>query len=213
MYRFSFLSVLGLLTLLSPAGNAQTLSTAAPNNGSGGVFMNLTPVSLPISVTSFDVAYTGTVGTLVDVEVWTRPGSYVGFEGNSAGWTLTQTVQGVRQGTLVLSPLTLTTPILLPDGATTAVYLHAITAGGGIRYTGTAALPPVTDFANSDLALFSNVARTGAVPFGGTMFPSRAFAGNVNYMVIPEPTIGLLGLVGLVGIGCRRLRRCPHASS
>jgi hypothetical protein len=65
--------------------NAQSLTTLPPDNGSGGVFLDLTPISQPLDVTSFEVPYSGPAGTPVQVEVWTRPGSYVGFDGSSAG--------------------------------------------------------------------------------------------------------------------------------
>lgn len=181
------------------------LETAPSNNGSGGVFMDLTPLGPSLRVTSFDVSYTGTSGTNVDVQVWTRPGSYVGFTGGSGGWTLTQTVVGTRGGTTVWTPLVLTTPILLQAGETTAVYLHCVTAGGGIRYTGTTALPPQTTWENGDLRLFSDVARTGDIAFGGTLFTPRTFSGRVHYELVPAP--GAIALLGVAGLVTRRRRR------
>ena len=164
--------------------------------------MNLSNVGLPLDVVSFDVAYTGTAGTTVPVEVWTRPGSYVGFDADPTGWTLTQTVIGTRAGTTELSPLVLDTPLRI-DGLT-AVYIHA-TESGGIRYNGTSSAPPQTSWSNSDIELFSDVARTGATPFAGSAFSPRTFAGNVNYEVIPAPAS--LALLGLGGLAATRRRR------
>lgn len=166
--------------------HAQTLTTAPSNNGSGGIFMDLTNVSLPVNILSFETPFTGTVGTAVSVEVYTRPGTYVGFTGSNAGWTLTQTIDTVRAGSTVNSLIFLTTPILI--SGLTGVYLHCITSGGGIRYTGTSASPPQTNWSNSDLELVSAHARTGNIPFGGSEFTPRCFSGNVNYAVVPEPT-------------------------
>lgn len=189
-------------TVMAQSG---TLSTAAPNNGSGGVFMDLTNVGLPVNLTGFDVAYSGTAGTAVDVEVWVRSGSYVGFDADPTGWTLSQTVQGVRgSSSTELTPLDLSTPILI-DGLT-AVYLHAVGPGtGGIRYSGTSASPPQTMWSNADLELFSDVSRTGAVPFAGSRFSPRTFAGNIHYDVIPAPAS--LALLGLSGLAATRRRR------
>ena len=168
---------------LTTAALGQTLTTAPSNNGSGGVYMDLTALNQNLRVTQFDVEYTGTVGSPVDVEVWVRSGSYVGFEGDPSAWTLTQTVQGVRQGTSVPSPLVLSEPIELPVGEVTGVYIHCITSGGGIRYNGTGANPPTTFWSNADISLFGEIARTGNTPFGGSIFTPRTFAGTVYYEV------------------------------
>lgn len=197
------LCVAGAITALASVASAQSLATGAPNNGSGGVFMDLTALTNDLQVTGFEVAYTGTVGTFVDVEVWTRPGSYVGFDADPTGWTLTQTVSGERLGTLVLSPLALTTNINLVAGQTLAVYLHAISAGGGIRYNGTTAAPPQTLWSNGDLELFSDVSRTGAIPFGGSRFAPRTFAGVVHYIPAPA-SMALVGAAGLLTLRRRR---------
>ncbi len=163
------------------------LGTAEPNNGSGGVFMNLRGKTQNITINRFDVAFTGTVGTTVDVEVWTRNGTYVGNDGSANGWTLTQTVQGTRQGSDTFSPLVLTNPIVIPHNQTRAVYLQAVSAGGGIRYNGTGANPPVTEWSDNQLELFSDVARTGDTPFGGGRFTPRTFSGLIHY--VPGGTI------------------------
>ncbi|MCC5787731.1 MAG: trypsin-like peptidase domain-containing protein [Phycisphaerales bacterium] len=155
--------------------------TGEPNNGSGGVFMNLRGKTQNITISRFDVAFTGTVGTGVDVEVWTRNGSYVGNDASSSGWTLTQTIRGTRQGIDTFSPLVLTDPIVIPHAQTRAVYLQAVTSGGGIRYNGTAANPPVTEWSDNQLELLSDVARTGETPFGGGRFMPRAFSGLIHY--------------------------------
>jgi hypothetical protein len=193
----------GLAT--SVMAQSGTLSTAPPNNGSGGVFMDLTNVGLPLNITGFDVAYSGTAGTAVDVEVWVRSGTYVGFDADPTGWTLTQTVPGIRgSSTTELTPLDLSTPILI-DGLT-AVYLHAVGPGtGGIRYSGTGTSPPQTMWSNGDLELFSDVSRTGSTPFGGSRFTPRTFAGNIHYDIIPAPAS--LALLGLGGLAATRRRR------
>jgi hypothetical protein len=188
---------------------AQTLSTTTPNNGSGGVFMTLTPVGQALNVLSFQTYFSSVAGTPVQVQVWTRPGVYAGFTASSVGWTLSETANAVSAGSTVLStPFVLTNQILLPSAQTTSVYLHAITAGGGIRYTGTGAAPPQTTWANADLTLFSDTSRTGAVAFAGTQFSPRTFAGNVNYAPVPEPaTIAALGLGALALMRRRRTRQ------
>jgi hypothetical protein len=163
------------------------LSTAAANNGAGGIFLDLTP-NAPLRVTSFETPLAGTSGTPAMVQVWTRTGSYVGFDGSSAGWTLTQTVTATRQGSLVNATLQLEQPLTLPANQTTAVYLQEVMGAflNGVQYTGTAANPPQTTWSNAHLTLFSDVGRTGLTPFGGSRFTPRTFSGNVNYQVITD---------------------------
>ncbi|MCC5787558.1 MAG: trypsin-like peptidase domain-containing protein, partial [Phycisphaerales bacterium] len=166
----------------TPVAPAGTLVTADANNGSGGVFMNLRALNQNLTVNGIGVAYSGTNGSAVQVEVWTRSGSYAGNTDSSSGWTLSQTVSGTRMGANTFSPLVLTNPIELVAGQSRAVYLHCITPGGGIRFTGTAANPPQTTWNDGELELFSDAARTGDVSFGGSLSTPRTFAGYINYV-------------------------------
>lgn len=176
-----------LMTIAVPlAAQAGGLSTAPPNNGSGGVFLDLTPSTASLFFDVFETPTSAPAGAAIQVEVWTRPGTYVGSTTSSTGWTLAQTVSGTGgASTSTPVPFTLTPPITLLAGTTTGVYLHSITAGGGIRYTGTNAAPPQTTWTNADITLFSDVARTGAVAFAGTQFQPRTFSGTIQYSTTP----------------------------
>jgi hypothetical protein len=118
-------------------------------------------------------------------------------------------VVGTSAGTSTASaPIPLTNPIDLPAGSTTSVYVHAITTGGGIRYFGTGTTSN-TNFSNADLDMFTNIARTGSLPFGGSQFTPRAFAGSIQYSVIPEPV--LLGTLSILATGLVSVRRSRKA--
>ena len=198
-----------LACFLTLSAQAQTLSTTAPNNGSGGVFLNLTPSSQPLDFTGFSTYFASAAGSPVSVEVWIRTGSYSGFTSSSTGWTLWETVAGVSAGSTTESALiNFAAPIRLAAGQTMGIYFHSTTAGGGIRYTGTGGSPPTTMYSNADISLFSDTTRTGTVPFGGTQFSPRTFAGTVAYTVVPEPsTFLLLGAGGAVALLRWRQRR------
>jgi hypothetical protein len=202
--------LIAALIAIPAVGSAQVLSTAAPNNGSGGVFMDLTPSTMPLSITGFQTYFASVAGTPATVEIYTRPGSYVGFESNSAGWTLHATVNATSAGSAGLSGIfSPPTPISIGAGQTMGVYLHSITTGGGIRYTGTSASPPQTTWTNADLTLFGAHARTGATPFVGTPFTPRTFAGSVHYEVVPEP--GTMAALALGTAALLRRRRKAQA--
>jgi hypothetical protein len=189
--RAIILAILGV-----PVGANALILNANPtaNNGSGGIFMNFAPVSSPLEIFQFDTTFGAAAGVGGSIEVWTRPGPYNGFEGSSVGWTLTQTVAFTSGGLGVVVPVPLTSNIALPSGQTTAVYMHSITTGNGIRYFGTGTTSN-TNFSDANLALVTAHSRTGAVSFGGTLFTPRALTGAVHYNIVPEPaTLATLGL-------------------
>jgi hypothetical protein len=181
--------------------------TAAPNNGSGGVFMEITDLSgLGLLVHEFDVPFGGTLDAR-SVEVWTRAGTYAGFTGSSAGWNLHETTNTVAGGSTTWVPINMLSDINIGANQTMSVYLHSVLpalSGTGIRYTGTGAGGHQTTFANADLSLFSDVSRTGFVSFGGTEFTPRTFSGEVHYRVVPEPASVAALIVGLGFIALRR---------
>lgn len=187
---------IGLALLAIPVfGQSQILNAnATSNNGSGGIFMDLTATSQTLNVTKFESMFAGAASSAFQVEVYTRVGTYVGFTASNAGWTLTQTVGGTSAGIAALAAINLTSSISLTAGQTKGVYLQSITTGNGLRYFGTGTISN-TNFSNADLSLFSAHSRVTTVAFAGTQFTPRAFTGNVHYTPVPEPaTMAVLGL-------------------
>lgn len=187
------------------------LTTNPANNGSGGIFLNLTASGTEDLTWDGFATYfgSGTIGSAATIQIWTRPNSYVGFQNSSSGWTLTDTVTGFSNGANVSADIALNSSLTIAAGTTLGVYLHSTTLGNGIRYTGTGFAPPQTTFSDANLTLFSGHARTFATPFGGNLFTPRAFAGRILYSVasVPEPNVGFAVIIFVTVVGSARRRR------
>ncbi len=196
-----------ILLAASTSAGAATLSTGTTaNNGSGGVFITLTPTTQNLSFEGFSTVFGSGSGTSFNLEVWMRSGAYTGFTAANTGWTLVETLSGTSAGTATeTSLLFFSTPIELTAGQSNSFYFHSITAGSGIRYFGTGTTS-TADYSNTDIALFTNISRTGAVPFAGTQNTPRAFVGTISYSVVPEPSSGLLLGTGACTLAFTRRR-------
>jgi hypothetical protein len=151
------------------------------NNGSGGIFFQLTTNAAGVQVTSFNTIYSSSAGSSVTVAIYMRSGPYSGFTGSNAGWTFLGNVVTTSAGSATVAPMDVTSlNINLSPSTTTSFYLHAITTGGGIRYYGTGSSSNTT-FSDANLTLFTDISRTGTVPFGGTQFTPRALSGSIDY--------------------------------
>ncbi len=162
------------------------LGTVMPNNGWGGVYLDLqTLAGNSVVVSGFDLAFNGSVGSNVDVAVYVRDGSYVGEEQNESAWTLHETLTYQQAGVDAFASATLNQVIEIEPGQVQGVYLQALSADG-IRYSGTNARPPQTDWNDGTLSLFSDTATTANAPFDGDLYQPRSFAGIVRYDAIVE---------------------------
>jgi hypothetical protein len=116
-------------------------------------------------------------GTPVTVDIYTREGSYVGFDADPTAWTHLGTINTVSQGnttTLPYTPLELPGPVNLVQNGTVAFYI--VGTAGGYRYRGSTTPNPTVD---ARLSLESNLARSEL--FGGTVSTSRRFMGTIHY--------------------------------
>jgi hypothetical protein len=149
-----------------PVGATPTSLT----NAGAGSFFDL-HAGRSLAIPKIDYISTSTAGTPTTVEVWTRPGSYRGFDGDPNGWTLHETINSTSAGATPVT-LNLTTPLAITGGQTLGLYL--IGQAGGLRYhtSGTSQL-------DTNLFMFSHLTRT--TPFSGTVGTSRTFAGRVYY--------------------------------
>ena len=103
----------------------QITSTFASNNGQAGNMFDVTTLANPITVTSLDLNLNP--GTYT-VEVYTKPGTYVGYETNPSAWTMvaTGTVTSAGEGL----PSELHRP-QYPTPANTVTGFYVTTTSGG----------------------------------------------------------------------------------
>src|ERR1041385_2728479 len=103
-------------------GNASSnlTTTFAGGNGSNGNMFDITALG-DVTITHFDAHVATGTHTF---EIWYRPGSYVGFQNSSAGWTQLGTATGVvALGAGVPTPVPITFAVAIPAGQTYGFYV------------------------------------------------------------------------------------------
>ena len=148
---------------------ASITTTFVGGNGSSGNMFDIVALK-NIEVQGVEVNINGST----NIEVYYRPGSFVGFDTNMAGWTLagSAAVSGTS-GTPTPVPLTLM--INIPSGQTYGFYVT--TVSGSMTYTNGAAVGNIAA-ANADLQVLEGVGKS--YPFGSS-FTTRVWNGVVNY--------------------------------
>jgi hypothetical protein len=147
------------------------------SEASAGAFFDLSSTQT-VTVVRFDYTSSAAIDNVGEVEIWTRPGSYVGFIGSSSGWTLHDTVAFKSAGTgVVRTRLTLNNPLVIEGNSTVGIYMLPL--GGGIRSRGAGSLNVETFYTDGTLSIFTDaVSRT---PWSGITEPNRAWSGRVFY--------------------------------
>ena len=149
------------------------------NNGQSGNMFDVVATS-NIEVTDFDVNIAGTS----TIEIYTKTGTYQGFQGNAGAWTLVTTVPNVPSlGIGVPSPVNANINVPVSAGATQAFYVT--TTSGTMEYTNGGAVGNVLA-SNGDLQILEGAGI--AYPFAGTFEP-RDWNGILHYNVCP-PSAG-----------------------
>jgi hypothetical protein len=188
--------VYALAALASVAAGQSITTTFVSNNGGSSGWMNQFDVGitnpLGLNLEKIDVNCGSAAGTAITIEVYTKTGTYVGFETNPAAWTLTSTGAGVSAGQDVPTPVDITDFVAPPGTYGCAVRM----IGGSPRYTNGTGSNQY--YSNADINLTLGNAVGGL--FTGTVFTPRVWNGTIYYTPVPEPaTIGLLAL-GLLAI-------------
>lgn len=148
-----------------------TTTFAAGNSQSGNMFDVVALKSVEIQGVSVHM----TSGTAT-IEVYYRPGSYVGFENSSAGWTLAGTAANVvAAGSGQPTPVPLNLSIPIPAGQTYALYITR--TSGSLSYTNGTTVGSVYT-SNQDIQVREGLGK--GYPFGANNSP-RVFNGILHY--------------------------------
>ncbi|MCF8373216.1 MAG: T9SS type A sorting domain-containing protein [Bacteroidales bacterium] len=159
----------------------------AYNNGSNGNMFDVTAYT-DITINSFDInnGY-GSTGT---VEVWYRPGSYVGFQSSSAGWTLLGSQSVTPLGANIPTPIAVG-GLQIPAGQTYGLYVTFVS--GTIGYTNGTGSNEV--YENNDMKIQCGV---GGSYWAVTISP-RVWNGTIHYTAgVPGCASNLVPVTAIV---------------
>lgn len=194
-----------VLTAASLASADIITTTFVGGNGfTDGQMFNVTSNSNGLLVNALDLNMNSS-GLAFTLEVYTKSGSYEGFETNAGAWTLAATGNGVSAGAGNASHVDIS-DYLITANVLTGIYVKTNLANGsdGITYTN-----GWTTYSNSDLSISEGAGVWGA--FGAIeTFSPRTWNGSIYYeptASVPEPTTMALfglGLVAMAGFARRK---------
>ncbi len=196
MRRFLVLMLIASVPALAAGQSQLTTLFASNNSGSpgGGVYFDATVGANPLSVVAFDVNTNATAGTQFGFQMYTRPGTYVGFTSSPNGWTLVAEGVGTAAGLNLPSHVTLNAPAILPGGGVTGMALALAGAAGTASHAYTNGTGGNQHYQNADLAL--DLGAASNVLFSGSPFSPRVWNGTIFYNVVPEPAAFVLLAIG-----------------
>ncbi len=190
-------SVLALLLVLAATATAGSITTGfdGGNSYNGNMFdVAVGPKNLLI--TGFDV---NVDPVLVTINVYTREGSYLGYETNPADWTLRSSSTVTGNGEDNPTHFDLATPFLLTAGGSYGFYVTIFDQLDSYMYytdgSGT--------YSNADVQLDLGIGVGGLF---SQVFEPRIWNGTMYYETsdVPEPASCLLVVAGLGGLGLLR---------
>jgi hypothetical protein len=198
-------TTLALLSTASAASAGSITTTFAGGNGQAGNMFDVTTFGNALLIESLEINVFRLRAAPGTLDVYTKPGSYIGFEGNAAAWTkvsstsIPNSIPEDFGGTPIFVDIT---DFLLASNSLTGFY---ITFAGQSNFSPDNVLAYTNGsntYSNTDLSLSLGVGKGGT--FGATI-ASRTWNGTINYEVQPIPTPALLP--GLIGMGVAVLRK------
>jgi hypothetical protein len=174
--------------------------TVAGNGQKGTMFNVVNTSTAAATILTFDQCFLA-AGTS-DVEVYTKTGTWSGFESTPAAWTLVGTALGVvHTAAPTLDPIPLAINVTIPGGATQAFYITSnATFATNVAYTSGVNQLGAVIGTDGILQVTGGVGKT--YPFGSTFgLPTagRLWNGRVNYCIAGTPATNQT-----LGLGCIR---------
>jgi hypothetical protein len=155
-------------------GGCDSLKTTfAMGNSNAGAMFDVR-ANLELTVTFIDAILYGTTGT---VYIYTRPGTHVGHENSSAGWTLADSAQITLTTSDSLYRLPIFVDYHMNAGDTAAFYVTTDGANISMDYTDGIA---VGNLLSQDIYLKAFEGTGKSYPFANSFTP-RNFNGVINY--------------------------------
>jgi hypothetical protein len=191
-----FLAFLICLFVFS-VGSAQALqltTTYAGGNGQSGNMFTISALQ-EVVINGFDQnVSSGSTGTFY---IYYRSGTYQGFEGSSAGWTLAGSVAVTSAGDNVPTHIPLNLNIQIPAGQAVSFYITD-SNGAGVNYTNGTAEGNVY-VADANIQIHEGIGIE--YPFGTTFSP-RIWNGTVYYSLATNVTVPTLNQWGMIFFSC-----------
>lgn len=194
-------ATLGLTMLvdINPAQAASLTTIFAADNGLKGNMFDVTTFDKDLKITGLDINLNSSPPNST-VNLYTKSGTYEGFETDPSAWTLVSTniVSGAGFDNATFVDIT---DFKLDANSITAFYVD--TSANLFYTTGTA--PGQPTFSNDDLSIATGVGKTAS--FGATV-PSRTWNGTIYYeehQSTPEPA-SILGLLTIGAIAATSIK-------
>ena len=148
-----------------------------------GIMFNIKATSNPIIIKSMNIN-TRKNNVQTRILIYTKVGSYKGFETNETAWQLymnnTVLSNGIGNPTYISSDIF--TPMSIPKDEMYGFYITS-TDGANIRYSSYS--NSYSAFSNDDMTLYSGAAKHGH-GFMGAYISPRVFNGAIHYQVVNE---------------------------
>ena len=191
-------------TAFAVAASAQCFSvttTTVAGNGQNGTTFNIVNTSTQaISIGSFDQCFFN-AGTSAFIEIYTKPGTWNGFENTASAWTLVGSTTNFAHGVApALDALPIPVNVTIAAGATQGFYITG-DVGTNVAYTSGANQLGTVIGSDAFLQVTGGVGKS--YPFAATFgLPTagRLWNGRVNYCPVGTGTVVATNTT--LGAGC-----------